>query len=174
MEMRYCRRCGKELKNVRDHIYKCGNGHTIYANSSPTVGVFFLSPDNTKILLATRGIEPHKGMLDTPGGFLDGSEDYEEAIVRELREEIGLEPSDYEPVQYVCSDYDVYPDQGEDIPYVSCLYWSRLKGEPTLRARDDVASVDWYDLADVKPEQLHADDIRKGVRILQERFTAKG
>jgi NAD+ diphosphatase len=173
MEMHFCRRCGKELEHVRDHIYTCANGHTLYANSSPAVGVYFISPDNTQVLLATRGIEPHKGKLDTPGGFLDGNENYEEALVRELREEVGLEPSDYEPLQYLCSANDTYPYQGENMPYISCLYWSRLIGSPSLSSKDDVASVDWYELADVKPEQLHANDIRKGIRLLQEMFTKK-
>lgn len=170
MEMNYCRRCGKALAHVHDHVYQCENKHTIYANHSPAVGIFFLSPDNREVLLATRGIEPHKGMLDAPGGYLDAKETFEEGAIRELHEELGLGQEDYEPFNYLTSEHDVYPYQGEVIPFVTVLFWTRLKDIKTLQASDDVASADWYPLAGIDLGQLHANDIRKGIRELQKLF----
>lgn len=170
MEMNFCRRCGQPLTHVERHVYKCPNGHTMYANHAPAVGVFFVSPDNKKVLLAVRGIEPRKGMLDAPGGFLDTKESFEEGAARELQEELDLDPNDYEPLAYLASDHDVYPYQGEDLPFLSVLFWSRLKTDKALHGSDDVASVAWHDLATINLKQLHAEDIRTGIRALRRLF----
>jgi len=129
-----------------------------------------MSADNKKVLLATRGIEPHKGMLHIPAGFLDAQESFEEGAQRELREELGLETNDYEPLVYLTSDQDIYPYQNENIPFVSVLFWSKLRGNKTLQAADDISAINWYTLADVELDALHADDIRTGIRALQKMF----
>lgn len=161
--MNFCRRCGKPLVHKKDHVYVCPSGHTLFANHSPAVGVFFVSPDNKEVLLTVRGFEPHKGMLDTAGGFLDANENFEEGIARELKEELGLTPQDYGPLIYLASDYDIYNYKGEDIPFVSVLFWSRLTTDKKLKPADDVAAVNWHRLDAVEPEQLHANDIRTGI-----------
>jgi len=170
MEMNFCRRCGTPLTNSHDHVYTCANGHTIYANSSPCVGIFFLSGDNQQVLLATRGLEPHKGMLDSLGGFLDARETFEQAAIRELNEEAGLSENDYEPLTYLTSGYDEYPYQGEQIPFSGVLYYSRLLTDESLQANDDVASIDWYKLSELNIDRLHAADVRAGVEKLRSMF----
>ncbi|MFD3518267.1 NUDIX domain-containing protein [Streptomyces sp. NPDC058657] len=45
----------------------------------------------TGLLVITRSIEPRKGALALPGGFIDHAEDWRHAVVRELREETGVE-----------------------------------------------------------------------------------
>src|SRR5690242_1926628 len=109
MEMNFCRRCGKPLESTDGHVFRCGNEHTIYLNSSPGVAVFFVSDDNRQVLLTTREREPFKGMLDGPGGFLDDKESFIDAAQRELKEELGITPDDYEPLQYLSEGYVEYP-----------------------------------------------------------------
>ena len=169
MEMNFCRRCGKPLTKAAKHMYKCADGHTIFPNSSPTVGVFFVTPDN-HVLLSVRGIEPHKGMLDAVGGFLDGEESLEDAARREIREEVQLEPDQYEPFRYLTSCYETYPYQGESLPIASAMYWTRLKGDAQLQPSDDVLEIKSVPLHEVDMAALHADDIRAGIRELQRLF----
>ncbi len=168
--MLFCRRCGKQLENDNNHIYRCANGHMIYANNSPTVSVFFISPDNQKVLLANRVIEPHKGMLTVPGGFLDAGESFEEGAMRELNEELDLKDDDYGPLTYLTSTHDAYPYQNEIIPIVNVLFWSRLKSSKTLHPSDDITNANWHRLADIDFSALHADDIRTGIHALQKMF----
>lgn len=166
MEMNFCRRCGASLKNIENHVFKCENGHTIYANASPTVSVFFLDGDN--VILSRRGIEPNKGTLDTIGGFLDGKESLEAGLAREVREEVGLEPSEYETPIYLCSIADTYHYGDEDNPIVSALFYSTLKTDRSLTPHDDVAEVVVRPLFDIDLNEIGNADIRAGLKILQQ------
>ncbi|MEU0131672.1 MULTISPECIES: NUDIX domain-containing protein [unclassified Streptomyces] len=67
-------------------------GHTAYRNPLP-VAVALLpvtSPHGTGLVVITRTIPPHQGGIALPGGFIDGTEDWRHAVVRELREETGI------------------------------------------------------------------------------------
>jgi ADP-ribose pyrophosphatase YjhB (NUDIX family) len=169
MEMRFCRRCGAGLEQINGHVYRCTAGHTIFANAAPTVAVFFMVGDN-KVMLAVRAEEPHKGMLDAIGGFLDGQETIEAAAERELREELGLEPHEYEPLRYLSSGTDIYPYGGEDIPFATAIYWSRLLTDRQPQPADDVAALQIEDLHSLDLTLLHTEDIRHGIRRLRELF----
>ncbi len=46
------------------------------------------------IVLTVRNRAPKKGLLDLPGGFCNYGESLEDALVREVREELNLELSD--------------------------------------------------------------------------------
>lgn len=86
---KYCLRCGDITEN-EGNACKCRNcGYLHYINPNPTVSALILSKDG-KILLATRAINPHKGKLDTPGGFVELGETFEDAIKREVKEELGV------------------------------------------------------------------------------------
>ncbi len=170
MEMNFCRRCGTKLESHQGNSYTCASGHTIYLNPSPTVGIYFLSEDNTKVLLAVRGIEPDKGMLDSVGGFLDEADDFESAARRELQEELGLEPNEYEPLVYLATGAGTYDMDNEVSNLATVGYWTRLKTNRELVAADDIASVEWHDLHDVDMERISGEEIPDAIRALQAKF----
>ena len=165
MEMNFCRRCGASLTRTDKHMYKCEQGHIIFANSAPTTGIFFVTDDN-QVLLSVRGIEPHKGMLDAFGGFVDGAETLEHTIERELEEELGLKPENYTPPKYLISGVGNYPFKGEVLPVLSSFYWSKLLID-TPTPRDDVADIATFPLAEVPLNKLHDQDIVAGIKALQ-------
>ncbi|GHJ96663.1 DNA mismatch repair protein MutT [Streptomyces sp. NE5-10] len=66
---------------------------TAYRNPLP-VAVALLpvtGPAGTGLLAVTRAIDPGHGGTALPGGFIDHGEDWRTAVVRELREETGLD-----------------------------------------------------------------------------------
>nr|PPQ61122.1 NUDIX hydrolase [Streptomyces sp. QL37] len=67
-------------------------GRTAYRNPLP-VAVALLpvtGPHGTGLVVITRTIPPHLGGIALPGGYIDRTEDWRHAVVRELREETGI------------------------------------------------------------------------------------
>ena len=97
----------------------------------------------TEVLLITRGIEPWKGELAFPGGFVEEGEDPEVAVIRELKEETGLEG---QVIRIICVKGKPKRDPRGHV--VSLAYLIDAKGEP--QAGDDASSADWYPISEVK------------------------
>ena len=64
----------------------CGN--TNYLNPIPVV--VLLLPIENGLVVARRNIEPQKGTLVLPGGYLDRGETWQEGAAREMIEETGI------------------------------------------------------------------------------------
>lgn len=64
-------------------------GSEIYRNPAP-VGLVLVPVDDDGVLLVRRDIEPRRGWLSLPGGYLDVGESWQQGAARELWEEAGL------------------------------------------------------------------------------------
>ncbi|WP_341715891.1 NUDIX domain-containing protein [Micromonospora sp. FIMYZ51] len=67
-------------------------GETVWRNPLP-VAVALLpvrTPSGLGVVAVRRDIEPARGLLALPGGFIEYGEQWRDALVRELREETGL------------------------------------------------------------------------------------
>ena len=142
MEMNFCRRCGAPLKSSTAHVYQCSNGHVIFTNAVPAAGIWLLN-DANEILAATRAHDPGKGMLDSPGGFTDGAETYEDSIRREVREELGLSTNDYTTPEIFMSGLDTYDYKGERFDVLTAIFVARIKGSPKILPQDDVERAEF-------------------------------
>ena len=91
-QFKFCPKCGSprfEVHNGKSkHCLDCG--FTYYFNpSSATVAL--IQNGQGDLLVCRRGKEPAKGTLDLPGGFVDMFETGEEGVIREVKEETGLD-----------------------------------------------------------------------------------
>ena len=85
----------KELEKIATHLKTSGIHLNVYKNPTPVVVciVPVYSPDTPNeltFLAVRRNIEPGKGALAFPGGYVDSMESIETAASRELFEETGL------------------------------------------------------------------------------------
>ena len=87
-------------------------GFTYYHNIAAAVAIVFTFED--KILFAVRNIDPDKGKLDLPGGFIDPNETAETAACREIEEELGIaiQPQD---LRYITTSPNNY--LYKNVPY---------------------------------------------------------
>jgi ADP-ribose pyrophosphatase YjhB (NUDIX family) len=87
----YCPSCGKNHIEVHQkNAMECRScGYVYFHNvASAAAGIIEIRGN---VLLTVRGHEPKKGMYDLPGGFVDYNESVEHALVREVREELGID-----------------------------------------------------------------------------------
>jgi ADP-ribose pyrophosphatase YjhB (NUDIX family) len=111
-------------------------GRSWYRNSAPSVGAAIVQ--NGQALVTVRAREPEKGRIDLPGGFLAVGEHPVAGLVREAREELGVEIEVLgNPVVLATHTY------GEGGQYVLAIgFRTRIvAGEP--RPTDDVAEIRW-------------------------------
>ncbi len=112
---------------------------------SPLVGVGAVIVQDGRVLLVQRGREPMKGRWTIPGGLIEIGESLLDAVVRETREETGLE---IEPIELVELLDRIHREEGRvRYHYVIADYLCRVTGG-TLAAADDAAAVRWVERAE--------------------------
>ena len=150
--LKYCPKCGvSEFKKFGDRSLKCGAcGFHFFINSAAAVAAL-ITDESGKLMLVTRGVEPNSGKLDLPGGFIDPMESAEDAVRRELKEELDLEVKSLNylgsaPNEYVFSEYTVFT--------LDMAFLVTAKSVERLKPMDDILDYKFY-----SEEELDYDDI---------------
>lgn len=85
----HCSYCGRRFPSATPWPRTCpGCGTKSYLNPIPVVVV--LVPLGDGLVVVRRNIEPSRGTLTLPGGYVDLGESWQEAGIREVLEETGI------------------------------------------------------------------------------------
>ena len=165
----YCGRCGAQAPGQTDERggpFRCGAcGFTLFFNAAGAVAAVIRRPDGA-VLFVRREKDPAKGTLGLPGGFIDPGESAEEALSREIREEVGLDLRD---VQYLCSHANRYLFSGVTYHTVDLFYTAQADDSHQAKALDAVAAVEWLHPAAVPAEEIAFESMRAALRVLSEK-----
>ena len=113
----------------------------------PLIGVGAVIVENGKILLVRRVNDPNKGKWSVPGGLVRAGERLEEALKREIMEELGVE---IETGDVACVTDEIFRDKNGDVEYhyvVLDFFAKIVEGVP--RAMSDADEVRWFDLSEI-------------------------
>lgn len=125
--------------------------------------VFGFDGYELKVLLIERGLEPFKGMWAFPGGFLRMNETAEECILRELKEETGLE---LKSVKQLGTFSGINRDPRERV--ISIAFYS-LSPNTEVHGGDDASKAHWWSLDDIPQLAFDHDYIlRQAMRKLRQ------
>ena len=150
--LKFCPKCGcNDFRPTGSRSFLCPCcGFNYYINASAAVaGIIHNSLG--EILFTRRAIEPHRGMLDLPGGFVDPMETAEAAIIREIREELGAEVSS---LKYLCSFPNQYVFSGFTVFTLDLAFELKVNDLKHMKAMDDISAFEFH-----QPELVNLDEL---------------
>jgi ADP-ribose pyrophosphatase YjhB (NUDIX family) len=136
-------------------------GFVYYFNPTVAAAAFVRRPDG-RVLFIRRAREPAQGKLAIPGGFVDLGETAEEALGREIQEEVGLE---LVSVEYLCSQTNQYDYKGVTYPVVDLFFTALARDATRAAALDGVASLWWLAPEAVEPAEMAFPSMRAALRV---------
>ena len=125
----------------KSKFWKSMEGENKYPAPSITVDGILYDHAKHAVLLVRRKNDPHKNKYALPGGFLNYSERLRYAIVREFREETGL---DVLPGQII--SLRDKPNRDPRCRVISVVFEVFYKGGE-IKAGDDASAVEWHPIA---------------------------
>ena len=140
---RRCRDCGFE-----------------YFMNPSSANVALIFNQQQELLVVRRKNDPAKGTLDLPGGFADMNETAEEGVIREVKEETGLEVT---ALRYLFSIPNRYEFSGVVLPTLDLFFACEVADDRQVQALDDVVEAIWMPFEQINPAEFGLDSIRKGV-----------
>ncbi|MGE3840718.1 MAG: NUDIX domain-containing protein [Vicinamibacterales bacterium] len=123
---------------------------TLFFNPAAAVGAFIVAPDG-RVLVIRREHDPGRGLLGLPGGFVDYGETAEDALRREVREEVGI---DLDGMTYFCSFPNEYAFAAVTYRTLDFFYVARSATVSAAQPLDQVSAIEWLD-----PERVDLDRV---------------
>ena len=160
---RHCPSCAAPAGASANPFVCPACGFTYYFNPTVSAGAF-LSDGLGRFLFVRRAKEPAKGKLGIPGGFIDIGETAEDALRREVREEVGLEIAD---VRFLSSYPNLYLYKGVTYPVCDLLFAGRAVAPEAARALDGVAGIEWRLPSEIDECELAFESLKFGLRQLR-------
>jgi len=165
--LKFCPRCGSNrFPATGSRSFECADcSFNYFVNSSAAVAVLLFN-EKGELLLTRRAFKPYLGMLDLPGGFIEPMETGEQAAVREIQEELGIEIHSLEyfgsfPNEYVFSGFSVFT--------LDMAFLAKTESLNHITPMDDVASFEFIKPQDVDLKELPSISMKNILKKLIQR-----
>lgn len=164
-QFKYCPKCGSNhFVENNEKSKRCDDCGFIYYFNPSSATVAVILNDKKELLVATRKNDPAKGSLDLPGGFVDMYESAEEAVIREIKEETGVE---VESVNYLFSIPNTYVYSDFEVQTTDLFFLCKIDEKATLVASDDVSDLQFIPLTELNASLFGLQSIKKGIQKIQ-------
>jgi len=114
-------------------------------------------------------MDPDKGKLDLPGGFVDPNETAQEAACREVKEEMGMEIRP-EQLRFITTFPNNY--LYKDVAYrtMDIFFECSLEEEQVqIVAPDEIKALQWYSLEEIPEDMIGFISVRTVIHQLKNR-----
>jgi len=142
MYFKYCPKCKAKLSKTqaRGRVLGCKKCGFVFYFAPASGADIVLANEQGEILLAKRAFAPKKGYWDLPGGFIEFGESAEDAITREIKEELGINLSGF---SYLGSYPDRYYYKGINYHTLAFEFYGTIKTQQ-LHPADDVSEIKFF------------------------------
>ena len=160
---KYCPECKHStISFVNNHYLSCAEcGFLYYHNAAASVAAIIQYQD--EILLTVRAKEPGLGKLDLPGGFVDHNESLEQALTREITEEltVTIKPQQF---TYFTSEPNTYQYQSITYNTIDSIFTLKLDSKPQIICEpSEIKEVIWIKKSEIKLDELAFESAQKAI-----------
>ncbi|MBP3354052.1 MAG: NUDIX domain-containing protein [Bacteroidales bacterium] len=160
-KFRFCPACGSnKFEENNAYSKRCTDCGFTYYDNPKAATVAIIMNKKGEILVCRRAKEPAKGTLDLPGGFTDIGETAENGVIREVKEETGLDVTE---VTFLFSKPNIYPFSGMIVNTMDLFFLCKVDTDKKPLANDDVAETFFAPLQDLKPEEFGLHSISEAI-----------
>jgi 8-oxo-dGTP pyrophosphatase MutT (NUDIX family) len=162
---KFCPKCGRqEFVPDTEKSLKCGNcGFRYFINMNAAVATIIRN-DKNEVLFTVRKHEPAAGLLDLPGGFVDLGETAEEALKREVFEELNLT---IDTIEFAGTFTNKYVYGEIEYQTLDLVFTCTALSLSNIRVDDDVSGYTFKDPAIVLPEEIGLESIKRIIKNLK-------
>lgn len=161
-----------KFKNKPNKVCQTENGHVWHSRSCVVIGHIhaiindgtksYITDDDIYVLVGTRGSGKHKGFYNCPTGYLDWSENIENAMYREVYEEAGVYIPDFvRNIKYNTYDQPWFINSEPSVTLQNVLFhcgilfeFDNEKQLPLVHLanmeKDECEAIEWMKLSHVK------------------------
>ena len=130
-----------------------------FNNPKPSVTAVIVR--DGKMLLLRRNEEPFKGMWDLPGGYLHGVETHEQALKRELLEELGI--VELKGFEYITQVAGTSTFEEKTIPIISTFYLVNI-GDDEITLNKENGDYHFIPMQDIKIDEIAFDSNQEALK----------
>ena len=146
---RYCPRCGHPVDSGNNPL-RCSQCSFVYFFTPISAVASIVSNHSGEILLLRRAKDPGKGKFGLPGGFIDPGESADEAMHREMEEELNLK---IERMEYLAALPNTYEYADVVLDVTDIFFSATVQSFDPIRAQQGEVA-DWH-MIQPGPEHLN-------------------
>lgn len=166
---RYCQKCGKEsFSQISEKLFVCTTCNFEYYHNVAAAVAAIIQDQSQRILLTKRAKDPGAGMLDLPGGFLDPKERIEEALVREIQEELCLNITQ---MRYLTSFPNKYFYKEVLYFTIDLAFLCTVDTFDSIEAKDDVSGFVFLPFEQIDFQKIALPSIKNILQYFGNHFT---
>jgi ADP-ribose pyrophosphatase YjhB (NUDIX family) len=158
---KFCPLCASDKIDVHmKNAIKCAACGYVYFHDTAAAVAGIVEIEG-KVLLVKRAHEPKAGFYDLPGGFVDYKENLEQALVREIREECGIEVKN---LRYFGSFANVYHYHDVEYFTADAFFLCSPADVSKLSMSDECSGYLIVEPQKIELDTIAFDSIRSGIR----------
>lgn len=156
----FCPRCQKPLKKISSRLVDCQSCGFHYYFAPAITNAAIIENKKGEILLVKRKFSPKKGFWDLPGGFVEFGETIEQSLKREIKEELGLNLTNF---RYFSSYPGHYFYKGLDYSTLCFVFLGKVKNQK-LKASDDAEKIKFFKKEKIPFKRLAFVEIKNALK----------
>jgi len=169
-QFRFCPKCGKNrIEEEKKKCMRCTACGFIYFHNCASAAAVIIDT-GAGILLTLRAEDPQKGYYDLPGGFVDYGESLEQALLREVREELNLAIRE---LRYLASFPNMYTFKEVTYFTTDALFAARSSPLEGFTPNKEIAEIALVRVEEIDLSRIAFESIRNGIKFYRDTLKPK-